>query len=139
VTGPSGLGPMGDVHLIAAALRSDGADIAAYTRVLTSTLGSALPPGMVTIEHRRSLADRMAGRVGQPVSLTVRTDDQELELHQRRHGQVGAEIRHVVRGVVISRRPAGVDEWLVAFAQVLYSLAERSAAARAALADLLGG
>jgi hypothetical protein len=49
------------------------------------------------------------------------------------------EIRQVVRGVVIKRRPAGIDEWLVALAGVLAELAQRSARARAALSDLLGG
>jgi hypothetical protein len=134
----SGLGPTGDLHLIAAALRADRADVASYTRVLTTTLGDALPPGMVSVEHHRSVADRLAGRAGQPVSVTVRTPDQELELRQGRHGEVVGEIRQVVRDVVIKRRPVAVDEWLVALAGVLAALAERSAAARAALTDLLG-
>jgi hypothetical protein len=132
------LGPMGDLHLIAAALRSDTLDVASYTRVLTSVLGDALPPGMVTVERKRTLADRMAGREGQPVSLTVTTPDEELELRQHAHGQVMGEIRQVVRGVVIKRRPAAIDEWLVALAAVLAGLAQRSASARAALSDLLG-
>jgi hypothetical protein len=135
----SDLGPTGELHMIAAALRSDTADIASYARVLTNTLGDALPPGMVTVERRRSLADRMAGRDGEPVALTVTTPDEELELRQHGHGQVVGEIRQVVRGVVIKRRPAGIDEWLVALAGVLAELAQRSARARAALSDLLGG
>jgi hypothetical protein len=133
---PAGeLGPTGDLHLIAAALRSDSSDIASYTRVLTSVLGDALPAEMVTVERKRSLADRMAGREGEPVRLTVTTDDQELELRPGGRG----EIRQVVHGVVIKRRRVGADEWLVALAAVLAGLAERSAAARSALTDLLGG
>jgi len=128
------LGPTGDLHLIAAALRSDSSDIASYTRVLTTTLGDALPAEMVTVERKRSLADRMAGRDGMPVRLTVTTDDQELELGTGGHG----EIRQVVHGVVIKRRKVGADEWLVALAAVLAGQAERSASARAALTDLLG-
>lgn len=134
----SDLGPTGELHMIAAALRADSTDIASYTRVLTDTLGDALPPGMVTVERRRTLADRMAGREGEPVAVTVSTPDEELELRQHGHGQVRGEIRQVVRGVVIKRRPAAVDEWLVALAGVLAGLAERSATARAALANLLG-
>jgi hypothetical protein len=135
----SDLGPTGELHLVAAALRSDTADIASYTRVLTTTLGDALPPGMVTVERKRSFADRMAGREGEPIAVIVRTPDEELEL--RRHGpnHVSAEIRQVVRGVVIKRRPADVDTWLVALARVLTELAQRSAAARAALEQLLAG
>ena len=131
----SSLGPTGDLHLLAAALRSDADDVASYTRVLTETLGDALPAGMVTVERQRSLADRMAGRPGTPVRLTVTTDDQVLELAEGGHG----EIRQVVHGVVIKRRRVGADEWVVALAEVLARLAERSAAARAALTGLLGG
>jgi hypothetical protein len=130
------LGPMGDLHLIAAALRSDRADIESYTRVLTSVLGDALPPGMVTVEHKRTMADRMAGRAGTPVSLLVATPEEQLELRQERHGVAG-EIRQVVRGVTIKRRLVGIDEWLVALAGVLAEVAQSSAAARAALTNLL--
>jgi hypothetical protein len=131
------LGPMGDLHLIAASLRADRADVESYTRVLTSVLGDALPPGMVAVERRRSVGDRLAGRDGTPVALLVVTADEQLELRQERHGVTG-EIRQVVRGVTIKRRTVGVDEWLVALAGVLSGLAQSSAAARAALTHLLG-
>jgi hypothetical protein len=128
-----GLGPMGDLHLIAAALRSDRADVESLTRVLTSVLGDALPPGMVEVERKRSLADRMNGREGAPVSLTVTTPDQQLVLRAS-----SAEVRQIVRGVTIKRSVVGVDEWLVALAGVLSKLAGNSAAAREALTNLLG-
>lgn len=131
------LGPMGDLHLIAAALRGDRADIESYTRVLTSVLGDALPPGMVTVDRKRTMADRMAGREGTPVSLLVTTPEEQLELRQGRHA-VTAEVRQVVHGVTIKRRTVGIDEWLVALAGVLAGLAQSSAAARAALTNLLG-
>jgi hypothetical protein len=131
------LGPMGDLHLIAAALRADRADVESYTRVLTSVLGDALPAGMVEVERKRSLADRMNGREGTPVSLTVTTPDEQLVLRQGPHGVAG-EVRQIVRGVTIKRSTVGVDEWLVALAGVLARLAGTSAAARDALTDLLG-
>ena len=133
----AGLGPMGDLHLIAAALRADRADVESYTRVLTAVLGDALPPGMVSVDRRRSLSDRMAGREGTPVALTVTTADERLTLRQEPHGVAG-EIHQIVRGVTIKRRTVGLDEWLVALAGVLSRLAEGSAAARAALSGLLG-
>lgn len=133
----AGLGPMGDLHLIAAALRADRADVESYARVLTLVLGDALPPGMVEVERRRSLADRMAGRDGTPVALTVTTPDERLTLRQEPHGVAG-EIHQIVRGVTIKRRRVGLDEWLVALAAVLARLAAGSAAARAALGGLLG-
>jgi hypothetical protein len=131
------LGPMGDLHLIAAALRSDRADVESYTRVLTAVLGDALPAGMVEVERKRSLADRMNGREGTPVALTVTTPDERLTLRKESHGVAG-EIHQIVRGVTIKRRTVGLDEWLVALAGVLAKLAESSATAREALTGLLG-
>jgi hypothetical protein len=127
------LGPMGDLHLIAAALRSDRADVESLTRVLTSVLGDALPPGMVEVERKRSLADRMNGREGTPVALTVTTPDVQLVLKGS-----SAEVRQIVRGVTIKRSTVGIEEWLVALAGVLSKLAGSSAAAREALTNLLG-
>jgi hypothetical protein len=134
---PSGLGPSGDVALLASMLRTDRADVASYARVLTDTLGDALPDGMVEVERRRGLADRMAGRDGRAVALVVRGVDRELELRDGPRG-VQAQVRQVVRGVVISRREVGVDEWLTALAEDLTRIATRDAAARAALERFLG-
>ena len=122
-----------DFHLVAAALRTDRADVESYHRVLSDTLGSALPPGMVEVERKRSLADRMNGREGTPVALTVTTPDSVLVLRPGR-----AEVRQIVRGVTIKRSTVGIDEWLVALAGVLSKLAGNSAAAREALTNLLG-
>ncbi|GAB2998854.1 hypothetical protein LWP59_20405 [Amycolatopsis acidiphila] len=127
-------GEMMEVHLLAAALRADRADVESYARVLSDALGQALPAGMVEVERRR----RLRGE-GEPVAVRVRTDDRELELRTARHGGVSAEIRHVVRGVVISRRTVGVDEWLEALAGELAKLAARDAAAHNALSRLLEG
>jgi len=133
----AGLGPMGDLHLIAAALRADRADVESYTRVLTTVLGDALPAGMVEVERKRSLADRMNGREGTPVALTIRTPETVLLLKQESHG-VHAEVHQIVRGVTIKRSTVGVDDWLVALAGLLSKLAGSSASARDALTKLLG-
>jgi hypothetical protein len=137
MTSESGLGPAGDLHLVVAALRTDRTDVESYARVLSDTLGDALPAGMVEVERRRTLADRMAGRDGRPVSVSVHATHRQLDLSAAAHGGVTAEIRQVVRGVVISRKEVGVDEWLAALAEELTQLAHRDARARAALARLL--
>jgi hypothetical protein len=134
---PSGLGPSADVALLASMLRMDRADVASYARVLTDTLGDALPAGMVEVERKRGLADRMAGRDGRAVALVVRGVDRELELRDGSRG-IEAQVRQVVRGVVISRREVGVDEWLTALAEDLTRIAARDAAARTALERFLG-
>jgi hypothetical protein len=136
---PSGLGPMGDVQLLAHTLRADRDDVASYARVLAGSLAGALPAGMVEVEHHRSMADRLAGREGRPVAVVVHGDDRELVLREGRHGSVEAAVHQVVRGVVISRRTVGIDAWLTTLAEDLTRIAARDAAARAALARLLGG
>ncbi|HEY3467337.1 MAG TPA: hypothetical protein VGL47_19555 [Amycolatopsis sp.] len=128
-----------DFHLLVAALRTDRADVESYHRVLSETLGSALPPGMVEVARRRTFADRVAGRAGQPVSVRVRTTDRVLVLSAGAHGGVAAEIHQVVRGVVISRKPVAIDGWLAALAEELTKLAAKDANARDALSRLLGG
>jgi hypothetical protein len=128
-----------DFHLLVATLRTDRADVESYSRVLSDTLGAALPPGMVEVDRRRTFADRMAGRAGQPVEVRVTTPDQLLVLTAGRGGNVAAEIRQVVHGVVISRRDTELDEWLTVLASELQALASRDERARAALARLLGG
>jgi hypothetical protein len=94
---------------------------------------------MVEIEHKRSLADRMAGREGRAVAVVVHGEDRELELREGARGGIEAQVRQVVRGVVISRKPVGVDEWLHALAEDLTRIAARDAAARTALERLLAG
>jgi len=132
------LGPAWDMHMMIAALRADRSDVESYTRVLTSTLGDALPEGMVEVDYQRSMGDRVAGRPGKAIAVRVRGQARELELRQGKRG-VDAEVRTVVRDVVISRKTIGIDEWLGLLAEELSKLAERDAAAREALSRLLGG
>lgn len=132
------LGPAWDMHVMIAALRADRSDVESYTRVLTNTLGDALPDGMVEVEYRRSMGDRVSGKPGQAVAVRVHGPERQLELRQGKRG-VDAEVRTVVRDVVISRKTIGIDEWLRLLAEELEKLASRDAAAREALARLLGG
>jgi hypothetical protein len=129
--------PAWDMHMMIAALRADRSDVASYTRVLTSTLGDALPDGIVDVDYRRSMADRVSGRTGEAVGVRAHFPERLLELRQGKRG-VDAQVQVVVRDVVISRKQVTIDEWLVALAEELSKLAERDAAARDALSRLLG-
>jgi hypothetical protein len=135
----SGLGPMGDVQLLAAMLRTDRAEVASYARVLSGALAQALPVGMVEISYQRTLSDRLAGRPGRAVRLVVHGENRDLGLREGRSGGIEAELQQVVRGVVISRRSIGVDEWLQALAEDIARAAARDTAAREALERLLRG
>ena len=136
---PSGLGPMGDVQLLAAMLRADRTEIASYARVLSGALAQALPPGMVEIGYQRSVGDRLARRPGRAVRLVVHGEDRDLELGERGDGRIAAQLQQVVRGVVISRRSIGLEEWLQALAEDITRAAARDTAARQALERLLRG
>ncbi|MBF6065669.1 hypothetical protein IU500_30230 [Nocardia terpenica] len=127
------------MHMMVAALRADRSDVESYGRILTNVLGDALPDGMVEVDYRRTLSDRMSGKPGQATAVRIYAPDRELELRQGRRGGVEAEVRSVVRGVVISRKQIGVDEWLAVLAEELNNLATRDAAAREALARLFNG
>ena len=127
-----------DLDLVTAALRADSADAAVYARVLTESLGAALPPGCVTIERDRSVSDRMRGRPGTVSRITVRLGEQVMTLAVRA-GQTSAEVCREVRGVVLSRQPVPVHEWAAELARALVGYAEQNARAAEALRKLVTG
>jgi hypothetical protein len=139
-SGPSttGSGAEGDlVESVAAALRADTADLDAYHRVLSSTIGDLLPAGMVEVDYERSLSDRVAGRPGKARAIRLLLGDSTLELLSN-HGRLVATVAQQVRGVTISRREVPVAEWVRQLAVYLAAAAAENANARQALGKLLG-
>ncbi|MFB7632272.1 hypothetical protein ACFC0M_15140 [Streptomyces sp. NPDC056149] len=131
-------GEPASVELLAAALRRDAADLEVYAQVLTGTLADALPPGSVAIERKRGMADRLAGREGKVVCLDVALGEQRLVLNLT-GGRPSGEVCREVRGVILSRRPVALDEWVRELAEAIAARAESDARARAALERLLLG
>lgn len=84
------------------------------------------------VVRRRSVADRLAGREGAVTALDVVLGEQRLSLRTDR-GRVTGEICHEVRGIVLSRRQVGLDEWIEALARSLADAAASSARAREAV------
>jgi hypothetical protein len=126
------------LEMITAALRLDSSDAAIYASVLTKSLSEALPPGYVTVEHERSMSDRMRGRPGEVSKVAVKLGDQVLTLAVK-NGQPVTEICREVRGVVLSRQPVPLGQWADALAGALMSLAESNAQAAEALRRLVIG
>ena len=135
---PGGPGDELNLDLLMAALRADSSDVAIYARVLTESLGDALPPGCVAVERDRSMSDRMKGRPGTVTRVTVRLGDQVLTLGVQR-GAPAAEICREVRGVVLSRQPVPLGQWVSELARALMQHAEQNAAAASALRRLVAG
>lgn len=127
-----------DFDQVAAALRRDARDAATYARVLTETLGDALPPGWVAVERDRSLSDRMRGRPGTVRRLVIRLGDRVLSLSVE--GDLArTEIAHEVRGVVLSRDEVSLDAWVEDLARRVTAHAEDNARAAEALRRLVLG
>jgi hypothetical protein len=128
------------LEMLTAALRADSADVAVYARVLTESLGGALPPDCVTIDRaRRSLSDRRNGRPGQVEKITVRLGDQVLTLGVQPGRPPAAEVCKEVRGIVLSRQPATLEEWVEQLARALAAHAQQNARAAEALRKLVAG
>jgi hypothetical protein len=126
------------LDMVTAALRADSADVAIYARVLTESLGQALPPGCVTVDRERSVSDRMRGRPGQVSKITVRLGERVMTLGVER-GVPVAEILSEVRGVVLSRQQVQPGVWAQELARALVAHAEQNAEAAAALRRLVTG
>jgi len=132
-------GPAGpSLDMVAAALRADSADLAIYTRVLTESLGDALPPDCVTVDRDRSMSDRMRGRPGQVSKITVRLGERVMTLGLQRGAPV-AEVCSEVRGVVLSRKEVPMGVWTEELAKALVAHAEQNAEAARALRRLVAG
>jgi hypothetical protein len=131
--------PPTTVDLVASALAAsaDFSDVAMFTRVFLRSVGDVLPAGMVDVDYSRTVGDRVAGRPGTPVALTLTFPERRLALRATK-GWPEAEVQHVVRGVVLSRQQVEVGEWVRTLAAELTGLATRNSAARDALAGLLG-
>ncbi len=126
------------LDMVTAALRADSTDVAIYARVLTQSLGEALPPEFVTVDRDRSVSDRMRGRPGEISRIAVQLGDQQMTLSVQ-GGKTQAEICRAVRGVVLSRQSVPVHEWAAALASALVSYAEQNAQAAQALRRLVAG
>lgn len=123
--------------MVTAALRADSADVAIYARVLTESLGEALPPGTVTVDRDRpSMSDRLHGRTGEVSKVTVRLGDRVMTLGVQRGAPV-AEICSEVRGVVLSRQQVQLGVWAEELARALVEHAEQNAEAAKALRRLV--
>jgi hypothetical protein len=126
------------LEMVTAALRVDSNDTAIYARVLTKSLSEALPPGYVTVERERSMADRMRGRAGEISKLMVRLGDQTMTLAIK-NGLPAAEICREVRGVVLSRDSVPLPQWAETLANALVAHAANNAQAAEALRRLVTG
>ena len=118
--------------LLAASLRADSADLAAFAEALAAKLEEALPD-RTQVERR---GDGMFSRTKHVRVISVRMDDGVYSIVFD-GGAASAERRTDVRGVTIKRDALPVDEWIDALSRALAELAARSEQARTSLGRLL--
>src|SRR5262249_24515655 len=116
----------------------DSSDIAIYAKVLTESLGEALPANCVTVDRDRSVSDRMKGRPGKVSRITVRLGEQVMTLRLT-GGAPAAEICRDGRGVGLARHPVQVGQWAAELAKALVSHAQQNAQTAEALRRLVAG
>jgi hypothetical protein len=81
----------------------------------------------------------MRGRPGQATKITVRLGEKVLTLATVPGRPPTAEICREVRGVVLSRRPAGLQEWVDDLARELAAHAQQNSRAAEVLRRLVTG
>jgi hypothetical protein len=126
------------LDMVTAALRADSTDIAIYARVLTQSLGEALPPDCVKVDRKQSMSERMRGKPGEITKIAVQLGDLQMTLGVQ-NGRPAAEICRAVRGVVLSRQTVPLHEWIEALASALVTHAKEHAEAAVALRKLVAG
>lgn len=120
-----------DLDLVAAALRADLSDIAAFVESLATRLELALP-GLVEVKRARS------GFRGPKVviEITVVSGDQRLLL-QRDGGRVNAVRSRVSGGIAIKTETLDIDAWLEVLSAAVAEQAQRSERTRLALQQIV--
>jgi hypothetical protein len=125
------------IEAVAAGLRRDGADLSLYGGFLINTLTEALPEDLLRIERKRSASDRLRGRDGEIVGVSVDLGDHRFALTR---AGVGARpqttVAHVSGGITMSTSPVALDDWAGQLAAALVAAAGRDAAAADAAARL---
>jgi hypothetical protein len=118
--------------LVAASLRADTTDLAAFVEALAVKLEGALPDA-VRVERRRDGFLSGTKRV-QRISVSMDAARYDLE---RDGGVLRTSRCSEVRGIVIKSEELGLDEWIDALSRELADRARESERARIALQRLL--
>jgi hypothetical protein len=120
-----------DLDLVAAALRADLSDIAAFVEGLATRLELALP-GLAQVKRAKS------GFRGPKLvtEIVVEAGDERLQL-ERHGGQIQTSRCRVSGGITIKTEAIDVDTWLSALSAAVAQQAQRSERTRLALQQIV--
>ena len=121
-----------DLDLLAASLRADATDTAAFLEALAARLEGALPR-QVEVQRKGGLFGGKRVR-----NIAVRLGDSRYEI-EGDGGPPTARRRTIVRGIALKSEELAVDAWIDALSADLLALAQTSERGRAALERLLTG
>jgi hypothetical protein len=119
--------------LVAASLRADTTDLAAFVEALAVKLEGALP-GDVAVERAGGGLFGRGQRQVRRIAVTMEGGRYDLE---RDGSQIQTSRCNEVRGIVIKSERLGLDEWIDALSRELAERARQSEQSRAALQRLL--
>ncbi len=122
-------GPLG--NLVAAHFQR--VEVAMLARVLITTLGAALPTAMIRVQRRRSLWQRLTGRPGEPIGISVVAAERTLTFQAPELGVAEASVGHTVRGVVLSSQAVPLAQWLDELGELLEQVGRDDETTRLAL------
>lgn len=127
-----------DVVALSAAVRNAAGDLTVYASVLLDDLKDALPPQNVIVERASSLRQRLTGKPGAVLAVSLRLDQRQFTLRRPAAGGLpAASIDHVVNGIVLDTAAVDIDRWSAELAAALRLYAAKSERARTALQQLL--
>ncbi len=120
-----------DLDLVAAALRADLSDIAAFVEGLAVRLEQTLP-GFVQVKRSRSgfRGPRLVSEI------LVQAGEEQLML-RRDGGHVNASRARMSGGIVLKTEPLDIESWLAALSGTVAQQAQRSERIRLALQQLV--
>src|SRR5580765_1953029 len=122
-----------EFELVAASLRADASDLAAFVEALAAKLEQALP--WYTRVHRRSTSLLAKRKRVDRIEVTV--GEEQYVLNSDR-GSIDARRATTVRGIVLKSEPVALDQWIDALARAIAADARQSEQGRSALERLLG-
>jgi hypothetical protein len=122
-----------DIDALAASLRADASDTAAFLEALATRLEGALP-GQVDVDRK----GRRFGGAKRVRRIAVRIGDAHYEI-EGDGGALTARRRNVVRGIALKSEELGVDAWIDGLSADLLELAHSSERGRVALERLITG
>ena len=128
------MAPESDFELLAASLRADDRDIAAFVEALAVKLEGALPRGTRVV--RRSV--RLFSKQQRVERIEVDLGEERFALAQEGGAVVGRRSR-AVRGIVLKSEELSLERWIESLAQTIAAEAKSSDEGRRALERLVAG